>query len=95
MRRKKANRRKTRRISSLFVKTFKILLVAALLGGTVYIVNKWIRSSHLFMLKQFDFEGNIIIEDTQLFSLVKNELSKNIFQIDTKNIILVFKLEYF
>jgi len=87
MRRKQNNKRKKRKIISLLTSSFKVLLISVVFWGSIYAAHKWIRSSHLFMCRKFEFEGNMLIEDTELYSLVKSELSKNIFTIDTKKII--------
>ncbi|RKY89125.1 hypothetical protein DRQ09_01895, partial [candidate division KSB1 bacterium] len=80
------NKRKKRFIKRIFF-IFKLIIFLSIISGTGYLARRWGVKSDIFTVKNFEFEGNIIVTNEQLNSIVKTELSKNIFKIDSKRLI--------
>jgi len=86
MKRKRIKKNK-KKFFRAFLLLFRAIFVLAILIGSVFLAHKWIQNSHLFIVKNFEFEGNIIIETPRLYSIVQKEKSKNIFKINSKEMI--------
>ena len=87
MKRKPVKKRRKKRMLKKIKVFFKVLFIIGIIVSSVYFGNVWLKSSTIFMVKNFEFEGDMIIEEDFLYENVKSELSKNIYKTDSKKII--------